>query len=206
MNRIRIGRPRARSGHRRPGGLPPDPPDRTSSGPRARADRAFRKRRPGNDRLGRQAPIAGCPDGDPRGHDGPPRADAHVGMPPAHQRGGRCSLQSAAALGSVAGRLPARREPPAGPGTRPKQGGNPGLAATGQIRASAPPADLPRTSRAAGPSPAAARTRRQVRPAAPARQHPVLAIGDKRPGMPPGACSSPGCTPAVGRAPWQGAA
>ena len=60
--------------------------------------------------------MAGCPDGDPRGHDGPPRAGAHVGMHPAHQRGGTANRSRSAALGSLAGRLPAHRQPPAGPG------------------------------------------------------------------------------------------
>jgi hypothetical protein len=41
-----------------------------------------------------------------------------------------------------------------------------------------------------------------VPPSAPARQRPVLAIGEEHPGPPPPACSSPDCTPAAGRPPW----
>jgi hypothetical protein len=44
MNRIRIGRPRARSERPWPGALPPDPPDPdTARATGARAGRAFRK-------------------------------------------------------------------------------------------------------------------------------------------------------------------
>ena len=73
------------SGHR--------PGRRYSRGPRLPG------RHPGRDGLARQAPVAGCPDDDPRGQDGPPRAGLRVGMPPAHQRGRRRSPQ----LGRCAG-------------------------------------------------------------------------------------------------------
>ena len=113
MNRIRIRRAGARSGRPWPAAPSPDPPDDIV---RATGARAASGTAPGNVGLGRPATVAGGPDGDPRGRDGPRRAGAHVGMHPAHQRGGAADRGRAAALGSVAGRLPARRQPPAGPG------------------------------------------------------------------------------------------
>ena len=110
MNRIRIRRPRARA-------LSPDPhrPGHRPVQGRSRGPRVP-ERRPGHDGLGRRAPMAGCLDNDPRGPDGPPRAGAHVGMHLADQRGGAAHRSRSAALGSVAGRLPAHRQPPAGSG------------------------------------------------------------------------------------------
>ena len=97
----------------------------------------------------------GCPDGDPRGQDGPPRAGVRVGMHPAHQRGGAANRSRSAALGSFAGRLPARRQPPAGPG--PERNGAV-TQAGGRGPRSRPrhlPVDPPGLSPATGPSPAA---------------------------------------------------
>ena len=67
------------------------------------------------------------------------------------------------------------------PRTRPKRGGNPGWRPQAKNPASAPPADPPGTSRAAGPSPAAARNPASCAPPAPASQRPVLAIGEEHP-------------------------
>ncbi len=107
---------RARSERLWPGALSPDPRDPDIVRAKgARADRAFRKGT--RDMMAwRPAPTAGCPDGDPHGQDGPPRAGADVGMHPAHQRGGAAKRSRSAALGSVAGRLPDRQQPSAGPG------------------------------------------------------------------------------------------
>jgi len=91
-------RPRCRPGHGRSRGL------------------RVAERRPGHADPGSPASLAGGPDGDPRGRDGPPRAGAHVGMHPANQRGGTSDRGRPAALGPVAGRVPAGRQPPAGPG------------------------------------------------------------------------------------------
>jgi hypothetical protein len=106
MNRIRIGQPRARSQRPWPGALLPDPPDPDLVRAKgARADRAFRKAaRDMMARAGRRLWLAGWPDDDPRGQDGPPRAGVHVGMHPAHQRGGAARRGRPAALGSLAGR------------------------------------------------------------------------------------------------------
>ena len=110
MNPIRIGRPRARA-------LSPDPPDPDIARAKgARADRAFRNGARDMMAWAWQAPMAGCLDNDPRGPDGPPRAGAHVGMHLADQRGGAAHRRRSAALGSIAGRLPAHRQPPASPG------------------------------------------------------------------------------------------
>ena len=97
------------------------------------------QRCPGHDGLGLPAPVAGCPDGDPRGHDGPPRTGAHVGMHPAHQRRRRCP-RPARCAGS--GRWTGTGWPAATcqPRTRPKRGGNPGRRPPPKIPASAPPA------------------------------------------------------------------
>ena len=84
--------------------LSPDRPDRDIVRAKALAQAARPGKAPGHDRPGQPAPMAGSPDGDPRGPDGPPRAGAHVGMPPAHQRGGAAHRSRPAALGSVAGR------------------------------------------------------------------------------------------------------
>ena len=97
--------------------LSPEPPDPDIARAKTLAQAARSGKPSGHHRLG--APMVGCPDGDPRCQDGPRRAGAHVGMPPAHQRGGAANRRRPAALGSVAGRLPARRQPPAGPGPEP---------------------------------------------------------------------------------------
>jgi hypothetical protein len=100
----------ARPGHR--------PGQEHSRGPR------IPERHPGHDGLGRPAPTVGCPDGDPRGQDGPPRPGVHVGMHAAHQRGGaanrgrRAGFRRWAVTGSPAATCRPR--------TRAKQGGNPG--------------------------------------------------------------------------------
>ena len=52
---------------------------------------------------------------DPCGQDGQRPAGVHVGMRPAHQWRGTANHSRPAALGSVAGRLPARWQPPVGP-------------------------------------------------------------------------------------------
>jgi hypothetical protein len=115
-------------------------------------------RRPGPDGLCRPTAMAGCLDGDPRGQDGPPRAGAHVGMHLADQRGGAAHRSRSAALGPVAGRLPAHRQPPASPGPERNGAVTQGRRPRAKIAASAPAADPPGPSRATGPSPAAART------------------------------------------------
>ena len=160
MNRIRIGRPRARSERPWPGALSPDPRDPDIVRAKALARTARSGKAPGHDGLGRPAPMAGCPDGDPRGQDGPPRAGAHVGMRPAHQRGGAANRGRSAALGSFAGRLPARRQPPAGPG--PERNGAV-TRAGGRGPRSRPRhrQRIPRTIPATGPPPAAARNQRR---------------------------------------------
>ena len=173
MNRIRIRRPRARSEHPWPRALsadPPGPEHRPGQG-RSRGPRVP-GRRPGHDGLGRQAPMAGCPDGYPRGQDGPPRAGVRVGMHPAHQRGGAANRSRSVALGSFAGRFPARRQPPAGPG--PERNGAL-TRAGGRGPRSRPrhlPVDPPGLSPVTGPSPAAAR---------PPLDHPVGASRARRP-------------------------
>lgn len=104
MNRIRIGRPRARSERPWPGALSPDPRDPDIARAKgARADRAFRKGR--RDMIAwagwrlwlaartviRAVRMA---------NDG----QVHVGMRPAHHRGGAAKRSRSAALGPVAGR------------------------------------------------------------------------------------------------------
>ena len=59
-----------------------------------------------------------------------------------------------------------------------KRGGSPVWRPRAKMSASAPPAGPPGTSRATGPSPAAARTQRHM-PPAPARPRPVLAVGEE---------------------------
>src|SRR5580700_4482203 len=84
--------------------LSPDPRDPDMGRATALARTARPGKAPGHDGLGRPASMAGCPDGDPYGQDGPSRAGVHVGMRPAHQRGGAADRSRPAALGSVAGR------------------------------------------------------------------------------------------------------
>ncbi len=111
MNRIRIRRPRVRV-------LSPDPPDPDIARAKgARADRAFRNG--ARDMMawagGRLWLAAWTMI---RGQDGPPRAGVYVGMHLADQRGGAAHRSRPAALGSVAGRLPAHRQPPARSGLK----------------------------------------------------------------------------------------
>ena len=60
-----------------------------------------------------------------------------------------------------------------------KRGGNPVWRPPAKMSASAPPAGPPGTSRATGPSPAAARTQRHMPPRRRPRPRPVLAIGEE---------------------------
>jgi hypothetical protein len=117
--------------------------------------------RPGNDGLGWQAPMAGCPDGDldgdPRGQDGPPRADVHVGMRRAHQPGRRRSQQPARCAGFRRWTVTGSSAATCRPRTRAKRAGNPGWRPRAKIPVPAPPADPPGISRATGPPPGTAK-------------------------------------------------
>ena len=64
-------------------------------------------------------------------------------------------------------------------GISAKRGGSPVWRPRAKMSAPAPPAGPPGTSRATGPSPAAARTQRHMPPRRRARPCPVLAIGDE---------------------------
>ncbi len=105
--------------------------------------------------------------------------------------------------GSVGGRLPARRQPPAGPG--PKR--NRAVTRAGGRRpdpASAPPAgssmNLPgrRTASAAARNPASCAPHGAGPPTSGPRHR------EEHPDTTPTAWSSPGCMPAPGRSPWPG--
>ena len=202
MNRIRIGRPRAGSERPWPGLSRRTRETGTSPGLRRSRGPRVPERRPGHDDPGRPAPMAGGPDGDPRGQDGPPRTGVHVGMHPAHQRGGAADRSRTAALGSVAGRVPARRQPSTAP--RPERNG--AVTPAGGRG----PRSRPRHRQRVLPGHPGPPDRHQQRRepsrmcSAPRRsaKRPVLAPSGKNTRTRHRQPASPGCTPAAGRAPW----
>ena len=114
-----------------------------------------------------------------------------VGMHLAYQRGGAADRRRSAALGPVAGRLPARRQPPAGPGPEPN---GPVTRAGGRGPRSRPRHRQRILQEHPGP-PDRHQPRREpsvICPPAQVRQRPVLAIGEEHPGTPPPACIWPG--------------